>query len=140
MGILRTVKLMNNKTRGAEFEERWCNILSKWGYWAAFIPPKKDGSQPFDVIAIRHGTPFAYDCKTLKGNRFPLERIEENQKSSFRKLWKHGVSTLNVLIVIENENGIYQIPYVLLSELIEKGQKSINLSDYENYCIEQYQD
>ena len=126
---------MNNKKRGTKFEQDWCDYLSEHGYWAHFVEPKPDGSQPFDVIAAKDDKMYVYDCKTLKGNRFPLDRIEWNQRVAFARIGTIG-GVKRQFIVIKNENGIYQIPFVLLIDKLVGEVPSINLKDYEDYCIE----
>lgn len=125
---------MNNKVKGTRFEQEWCDYLTKKGYWVHYIEPKRDGSQPFDVIAIKDGVVSVYDCKTLKGNRFPLDRIEWNQRIAFARIGTVGGVTRQ-FIVIKNENGIYQIPYVLLIEKLIDEVPSINVTDYEEYRL-----
>lgn len=125
---------MNNKVKGTRFEQEWCDYLTEQGYWVHFIEPKRDLSQPFDVIAIKAGTVSVYDCKTLKDNRFPLDRIEWNQRIAFARIGTVGGVTRQ-FIVIKNENGIYEIPYLLLMDKLNAEAPSINLKDYESYRI-----
>lgn len=125
---------MNNKVKGTRFEQEWCDYLTEQGHYALFLQPKRDGSQPFDVIAVKGGVVSVYDCKTLKGNRFPLDRIEWNQRIAFARIGTVGGVTRQ-FIVIKNENGIYQIPYMQLMRDLVCEVPSINLKDYEDYCI-----
>ena len=102
---------MNNKKLGIAFEKLLCELLAKKGYWVHFIEPKKDGSQPFDVIAVKDDVPIAIDCKTLsdKINWFRFERLEYNQIMAFDKWMLCGNKT--AMIAVLWKNAIYFIQY-----------------------------
>lgn len=120
---------LNNKKLGNKFEQEFCNLLSKNGYWAHFIEPNKSGGQPFDVIAGKNGKIFAYDCKTNKGNRFRLSRIEDNQELSFNKYINCGNNNCYFAIKKEEDNNIYIIPAMHLINLKNQNVKSVELID-----------
>ena len=124
---------MNNKELGSNFEKEFCEMLSSKGYWVHFIEPNKSGGQPFDIIAAKEGIVYAYDCKTNKGNRFRLDRIEDNQQLAFEKFNKSR--NFNSYFAIKNENGIYLYPSVLLVHFKTQGIKSVELTD-EYLCRE----
>ena len=79
MGILQQKK-------GSAWENEFAQILSRNGFWATVLPKQRDGSQPMDVVAGKQGKIYNFDCKTVKGNTFPLSRIEENQEKAFERL------------------------------------------------------
>jgi Holliday junction resolvase len=122
---------MNNKKIGTAFEQEWIDHLKSLGMWAHFMNPAADGSQPFDVLAIdnKYGEPlvYAYDCKTLKGNRFPLSRVEDNQVMAFKSLSEHGVH--NTYFVVKTDAAIHLIPSQEVLCYKEAGEKSILLGD-----------
>lgn len=122
---------MNNQKIGKTFEQEWLEHLCSLGMWAHFMHPAPDGSQPFDIIAIdnSYGHPivYAYDCKTLKGNRFPLNRVEDNQALSFMCLNAHGVH--NTYFVIKAEETIYLLRSQEVIDRKNSGEKSILLED-----------
>lgn len=124
-------KTVNNQKIGKTFEQEWLEHLYSRGMWAHFMHPAPDGSQPFDVIALdnTYGEPivYAYDCKTLKGNRFPLSRVEDNQAMAFKSLNEHGVH--NTYFVIKTEAAIHLIPSQEVLCYKEAGEKSILLED-----------
>lgn len=128
----------NNYFRGASFEDRFCEYLKNMGYWALRIPPAKNGSQPFDVIACKgkdgNHKVFAFDCKTVKGKRFTLNRIEENQEMAFTYLNSCGINSSYFAIEI-GPNIVYIISSQKLIKLKQEGVKSIDLNEYKNYCI-----
>ena len=109
-----------------QFENDFCNYLAEQGYWVYHIPKKKDGSQPFDVLAVKNGVVAVYDCKVLHGDRFPLSRIEWNQRYGFAQIQSKGG-----VAVIKADSGIYEIPYVRLQKRINEGESSIKVTDYE---------
>lgn len=127
---------MNNQKIGKEFEQEWIEHLQSLGMWAHFMHPAPDGSQPFDVLAIddKYGYPinYAYDCKTLsRGNHFPLDRVEDNQRLAFEALNRKGVH--NTYFVIKTKTGIYLIPSQEAITRKDLGEKSIALGDQYAY-------
>lgn len=76
---------MSNKKDGSAFEREFAEKLSANGYWVHLLRDNQNG-QPFDLIAARDGVAFAFDCKECISGKFPLSRIEENQKTAMR-LW-----------------------------------------------------
>lgn len=121
----------NNQKIGKAFELEWMDHLASLGMWVHFMQPAPDGSQPFDVMAIddRYGIPtvYAYDCKTLSSTRFPLSRIEDNQRLAFESLNRRGVH--NTYFVIKNKTAIYLVPSQEAITLKDMGEKSILLGD-----------
>lgn len=118
---------MNNKELGNGFEKEFCEMLAKSGHWVHFIEPNKTGGQPFDIISAKNGMVYAYDCKTNKGKRFRLDRIEDNQQLAFGRF--NGCGNYNSYFVIKNENGIYLYPSLVLVSMKNKGEKSVVLED-----------
>lgn len=127
---------MNNKEIGNSFEQEWCEWLYNKGHYVHFVEPKRNGTQPFDVWSIKDGVFYAYDCKTLRGKRFTLSRVEENQKNAFDLLAEQQIMT--TYVIIKNEKGIYAIPYMVIKRHLDMGDKSIKVTDYEIYCVERY--
>ena len=122
---------MNNQKIGKAFEQEWIDHLQSLGMWAHFMNPAADGSQPFDVLAIddSYGYPvvYAFDCKTLSGKRFPLDRVEDNQRLAFEALNRKGVS--NTFFVIKTKTAIYRITSQEAITRKDLGEKSIALGD-----------
>lgn len=136
----------NNQERGRDLEKRFMSYLYKQGFWVHFMHPAPDGSQPFDIIAIRSVKEnvwgsvqvCAFDCKTLEGDRFPFDRVEDNQKTAFQVLNKRGVH--NTYFVVEiGLNRVILIPSQYIEELIQKGEKSLKIEEeykIASICIE----
>ena len=119
---------MNNKKLGTDFENEFCDLLAKLGFWVHFITPDKAGSQPFDVIAVKNGKAYAFDCKTSSRKFFKKERLEENQKTAFDKWLRCG--NANAYIAVKYEEHIYLLPY---ADFIKKHDGRVNLEQYEVY-------
>lgn len=113
---------MNNKKLGTEFEREICRKLQHDGWWVHFIEPKQNGSQPFDIIAVRYGRAVAIDCKTCADDRFNISRLEDNQIFAFDRWLKCGNDMPEV--VVKHEDSIYVIPYDYL-----KNEKSVKLEE-----------
>ena len=129
----------NNQKRGSDFENRFLAWLGKIGWWAHFMQPAPDGSQPFDIIAVTNKQVIALDCKTIKGDRFPLNRAEENQLSAFRALNAQGVFTTYFVLEKEGKECVYMVPSAIVEKYLRDGKKSIPLKEIEHYatiCIE----
>ena len=73
--------IKSNKALGNAFEREFCEELASKGFWVHNMAQNKDG-QPADVIAVIDGYPFLIDCKVCAHDKFPLKRIEENQRNA----------------------------------------------------------
>lgn len=104
--------ILNNKRRGTAFEQEFCKFLADRGYWVHFISPAPNGAQPFDVIAVKNGIAYAFDCKTSALERFPYSRLEQNQIMAFEK-WIKCRNT-EPMIAIKYNKRIYLVFYRIL--------------------------
>lgn len=121
---------MLSKKIGTDFEKRMCKELSDRGFWVHFITPDRSGRQPFDIIAIKHGIPFAIECKTSAKKTFPITRLEDDQITAFNKWINCGNG--NPMVAVEYDGHIYMIPFTVLNK-----KQKINLeTDDEIYCWE----
>lgn len=122
------MKLKSNKKRGTEFENRVVDILAKNGCWARPMYPDAAGNQPFDVLAIKRGTHYAYDCKTCCEPVFPLSRVEDNQWLAFSQFWKKVDETEIGILALYDEK-IYFLPYEYLLNVKNHDGKEVNLHE-----------
>lgn len=106
---------MNNKELGTEFENEFCKLLAARGYWVHFMIPNPSGGQPFDVIAVKGGEAYAFDCKTSSTRRFSFDRLEENQKLSFERWMRCGNNIPRV--AIKYKDKVYIVLYTDLKML-----------------------
>lgn len=69
---------MSNKSTGTAFEKEFAELLAGKGFWVHRFQDNQNG-QPFDIIAVKNGRAYVFDCKHCEGRAFRLSRIEENQ-------------------------------------------------------------
>lgn len=105
---------MNNKKLGSQWEKDFCKMLADDGFWVHFITPDLRGAQPFDVIAVKDGMAYCYDCKTCAANTFNISRLEDNQVMAFEKWVACGNSNPNIAVL--HKNKVYIISYAHLKE------------------------
>ena len=106
---------MINKELGTDFEQEVCSVLCYRGFWAHFIVSDKTGAQPFDIIAVKNGKPYAIDCKTCSLNKISYGRLEENQKSAFNR-WIYCGNPMP-LVAVQYHNEIKWVEYKALKML-----------------------
>ena len=104
--------MANNKQIGTKFEQEFVEILAKEGFWAHFLAPSPTGAQPFDVIAMKDGYAYCFDCKTSVKPIFPLSRLEDNQILAFDKWLQCGGQ--EPMVAVKYDNNIYLIAYTRL--------------------------
>lgn len=76
---------MSNKAAGTQYEQEFCQLLSRNGFWAHNLQDNKNG-QPFDIIAAKNNLVYPIDCKDCQGMTFSFSRVEENQRYAM-DLW-----------------------------------------------------
>ena len=111
---------MNNKKLGTDFEREFVQMLANRGYWVHFINADRTGSQPFDVIAVKNGKAYAFDCKTCSTKRFSIDRLEDNQILAFEKWIACG--NTQPMIAIKYKNTVRIAYYAAL-----KAEKAVNI-------------
>ena len=83
---------MSNKSMGTAFEREFAELLAEKGFWVHRLQDNQNG-QPFDIIAVKNGRAYAFDCKDCAGRSFPLSRIEENQRLAMERWEECGNGT-----------------------------------------------
>ena len=118
---------MTNKKLGNDFEAELCEMLFKEGFWVHNFTQNQAG-QPADIIAVKNRMPFLIDAKVCSDNKFPLSRIEENQKNSM-DLWRDCVNGTGwFALLIGNE--VFMIAYSNIKELMNTTiNHTLTLSD-----------
>lgn len=104
--------MANNKQIGAKFEQEFVEILANEGFWAHFLAPSPTGAQPFDVIAMKDGCAYCFDCKTSVKPIFPIARLEDNQILAFDKWLQCGGQ--NPMVAVKYDNKVYLVSYTQL--------------------------
>ena len=102
---------MSNKSIGNAFEEEFCEILYKHGFWVHRLVQNATG-QPADVIAVKNENAYLIDCKVCSRGKFPLSRVEENQHLSM-ELWM-DCNNSEPLFALKIGDDIVMIPYSVM--------------------------
>ena len=118
---------MSNKSMGTQFEQDFCEILFNNGFWAHNAAQKVEG-QPSDVIAVKGDRAFLIDCKVCSRDKFPLSRIEENQKLSM-SLWEKR-SDFYAWFALKTSDDIYMVSFARMKELEDTAHRSITGSHF----------
>lgn len=114
---------MSNKKSGTEFEQSFCKLAGKAGFWAHMLNPNKDG-QPADIILVKDNAPALIDCKDCENNRFSFDRVEENQELAMEKWIKTGSGYTYFAL---NLNGdVWMIPFKFINQLKNAGFNSLD--------------
>lgn len=116
----------NNKKNGTEFENNFRKMLKENGFWSHKLVENENGA-PFDVIAIKNGRAYAFDCKDCSSGRFSLSRIEDNQITGMRSIRNAGAETFFVFRFDQSE---YIISSDYLFALMKNNVKSIKITEY----------
>lgn len=124
---------MSNKSKGSGFEQLFGNILASKGFWAHILQDNKNG-QPFDIIAVKNNTPYAFDCKECESDRFQLSRMEPNQISAMNRWIETGNENAYFAIKFCTTFNIYIVPFQVLNEKRLEGAKSIAESEIIKVC------
>lgn len=74
---------------GQEFQHMVCKMLSVRGFWAYETINKQSG-QPVDVIAAKDNVCYIIECKVTQTDRFPLNRVEDNQITAIERFENRG--------------------------------------------------
>ena len=120
-----------NRKIGNSFEAEFCEMLFKHGFWCHNMAQNSAG-QPADVIAVKDQRAYLIDCKVCSKNRFPLERVEENQHFAM-ETWKicgngDGWFALRV------ENEVLMLSHDILVKLSYE-KWALNLKEIREYGI-----
>lgn len=100
---------MNNKSAGTAFEREFAELLAEKGFWVHRLQDNQNG-QPFDIIAVKNGRAYAFDCKDCAGRSFPLSRIEENQRMAMER-WEECGNGTGYFAVHFIASGTHILPF-----------------------------
>lgn len=126
---------MSNKSKGTAFEKEIARIFAEKGFWVHCLKDNANG-QPFDLIAVRNDTAYAFDCKECQGSVFRLSRIEENQDNAMI-LWTETGNRFSFFAIRLN-GKIYLIPHRMLMILKGNGVKQLKETKAAKYGQELY--
>ena len=125
---------MSNKSKGTEFEKFFGGILAHNRFWAHVLADNRNG-QPFDVIATKDNTPYAFDCKECESDRFQLSRMEPNQIGAMNRWTETGNSNAYFVIKFCATYNIYVVPFQNLNAKRLAGVSSITESAIKELSI-----
>lgn len=117
---------LNNKKRGSAFENDFKKLLHQNGFWSHKLVENENGA-PFDIIAVKDGCTYAFDCKECGTDRFPVSRVEDNQITGMSGIEKVGVETY---FVFRNRQATHIVSARHLFDLMENGERSIKITTY----------
>lgn len=123
---------MSNKSNGTAFEREFAELLAQHGFWSHLLKDNHNG-QPFDVIAVRNGQAYAFDCKDCQNSIFPLGRIEENQQLAMQ-LWQE-CGNQEGMFVLRLPSGIRMLPYGTAMKLIEIGFRRLSSHRLQEHTV-----
>jgi len=120
---------------GREFENKVAKKLKEAGYWVLRIPQNETGQQPFDILAIKGKRILAYDAKVVSdGNRFPLDRIEDNQYNAFQLIHKKtGAEEIGLLILADDKVRFMDISR--MNTELWLGKKSVQIDSLPEWRV-----
>lgn len=110
-----------NKITGNRFETQLCDILAKNGFWVHNFAQNRYG-QPADIIAVRHMEPYLIDCKDCEGDRYKLDRIEDNQDTAMTRWHECGNGT--GWFAIRIHDTIYMLSFAAVNRFKSDNNKS----------------
>lgn len=122
---------MSNKSTGTKFESEFRLLLWRNGFWAHGFQDNRNG-QPCDVIAVKNGIAWLFDCKNCQGPYFRLDRMEENQLNAMEMFQMAG-NRRGMFAIQFPDKEIYLADYLVLQNLRDSGVKSIGRSDITLY-------
>ena len=127
--------IMSNKSKGTAFEKEFAQIFADRGFWVHCLRDNANG-QPFDLIAVRNNTAYAFDCKECQSSMFRLSRVEENQENAMT-LWTETGNWFS-FFAIRFSGKIYLIPHRMLMILKGNGVKQLKETEAAKYGQELY--
>ena len=99
------------------------------------MAPSDNGSQPFDVIAVKENKFIGYECKTCATNRFDLKRVENNQYYAIKKALKNNI---DIRFIFKLDDGsAWELNAGIILNYIDYEAKSFKV-DEKGVKIENY--
>ena len=118
---------MSNKSAGTTFEKEFAELLAGKGFWVHRLQDNQNG-QPFDIIAVKNGRAYAFDCKDCAGRSFPLSRIEENQRMAMER-WEECGNGTGYFAVHFVSSGTHILPLNKITSYIKFGARTLTEKD-----------
>lgn len=119
----------SNKSLGTSYEELFARKLFERGFWVHLFRQTEDG-QPADLIACRNGRAFLFDCKACSSGKFPLSRVEENQKLAMTEFVQRGNEESWFALQVDGND--YLLPF---SFMMRHPTSYLNREQIKHYAI-----
>lgn len=117
---------MNNRKMGNSFENELCEILATYGFWVHNLKQDNSG-QPADIMAVRNRVSYLIDAKVCSNDRFPLNRIEENQDLAM-EMWEMCGNGIGWFALKTTSGEIYMISHYVMKAYRDR-KYSLSLKD-----------
>jgi Holliday junction resolvase len=117
---------MNNRKMGNSFENELCEILATYGFWVHNLKQDNSG-QPADIIAVRNKVSYLIDAKVCSSDKFPLNRIEENQDLAM-EMWEMCGNGIGWFALKTTGDEIYMISHYVMKAYRDR-KYSLSLKD-----------
>lgn len=116
----------SNKKSGTDFENRFRKMLREHGYWSHKLVENENGA-PFDILALKEGRAYAFDCKECGTERFRLSRIEDNQVTGMTAFEEAGGKAY---FILRCDDDIRIASGSALIRLAREGVSSIKITEW----------
>lgn len=123
-----TTMRTDNRTLGGSVERMALAELSKRGWWCHLMAQGAQG-QPCDIVALKDGRGMLLDAKRCQGTRFPLSRVEPNQRACFLLAESRGNHELGLIVWFEPLQEFRLISWRAVREANEAGKCSISAEE-----------
>ena len=135
---------IKSKKNGEHGELSVAQLLHEMGYWVHITQRNRSGSQPVDIIAVKHSSMSAFgpreedvawllDAKYVEsGERFNFDDIQPNQIDSLRmaKNFAHlGNIGFGIIFAEFSTEFVYFLHFDLYERLVAQGRKSVHRID-----------
>lgn len=120
--------MASNLAAGSKFERLLAGILSSDGFWVLRIPQNAGGQQPADLIAIKGRYHALIDCKVVSGDRFNLDRIEDNQYNAMTKFRDIG-GEVGWFAILMPDGSIHMLDLDTVNAMDGQRKRSLNLRE-----------
>lgn len=97
-----------SQINGKKFEQKLCQYYANNAYYVIYNEKGVTGSQPCDIIIIKHNIVTLIEAKNLDTSTglFPIKRIEMNQRLAYKRFLACD-NTNFVLAINWNRSSIY---------------------------------
>lgn len=120
-----------SQINGSQGEKKVELCLRENGYWVHLIQRRNDGSQPFDIVAIKGAISFLLDSKFVdKGLRFDFDDIQPNQIAAMKYARDFaGIQNIGFAITFKETDSISFMSFAKYEKEKKEGKISVHAYD-----------